>query len=418
MHRYKQRKSSEKFLWLFLRTCGICVCCERGDNMAKKRANGEGSIRKRSDGRWEGRYTVGYDENGKVKMKNVLGKTQAEVKEKLKEKIEEAKVLDVSKSEAYTVGEWAVLWFEIYAKPNIRERTADYYNRYITKHIVPCLGDIKLNKLTGRQIQKMYNDLLDHGRERVSQKEKNPGLSGTYVHGVHVMLHNCLNRAVKERLLVRNPADDVIVPKIDKKEMKILPPEQVKAYLKAASARGILPLFYLELTSGLRKGEIAALLWSDLDVENCTLSVTKQLMSSRDGELKITQPKTATSVRLISLPQETVELLKEEHSKHPLNIYMFPSPRTGGMYHPDSIVKLHEKILNDAGIEHLRFHDLRHSFATYALLSGADVKTLSCMLGHYSAGFTLNTYCHATRDMQADAARKIGGFMSAQTGIG
>ena len=333
--------------------------------MAKKRANGEGSIRKRSDGRWEGRYTVGYDENGKVKMKNVLGKTQAEVKEKLKEEIEEAKVLDVSKSESYTVAEWAALWFEVYAKPNIRERTADYYNRYITKHIVPCLGDIKLNKLTGRQIQKMYNDLLDHGRERVSQKEKNPGLSGTYVHGVHVMLHNCLNRAVKERLLVRNPADDVIVPKIDKKEMKILPPEQVKAYLKAASARGILPLFYLELTSGLRKGEIAALLWSDLDVENCRLSVTKQLMSSRDGELKITQPKTATSVRLISLPQETVELLKEEHSKHPLNIYMFPSPRTGGMYHPDSIVKLHEKILNDAGIEHLRFHDLRHPYVKH-----------------------------------------------------
>ena len=188
----------------------------------------------------------------------------------------------------------------IYAKPNICERTADYYNRYITKHIVPCLGDIKLNKLTGRQIQKMYNDLLDHGRERVSQKEKNPGLSGTYVHGVHVMLHNCLNRAVKERLLVRNPADDVIVPKIDKKEMKILPPEQVKAYLKAASARGILPLFYLELTSGLRKGEIAALLWSDLDVENCTLSVTKQLVSSRDGELKITA--TDGDIRKANIP--------------------------------------------------------------------------------------------------------------------
>ena len=414
---YKEK--APKSFYSYFGELMVFVFAAKGDeNMAKKRANGEGSIRKRSDGRWEGRYTVGYDENGKVKMKNVLGKTQAEVKEKLKIKLEESKVLDVAKSESYTVGEWAALWFNIYAKPNIRERTADYYNRYITKHIVPCLGDIKLNKLTGRQIQKMYNDLLDHGRERVSQKEKNPGLSGTYVHGVHVMLRNCLNRAVKERLLVRNPADDVIVPKIDKKEMKILPPEQVKAYLKSASARGVLPLFYLELTSGLRKGEIAALLWSDLNAENCTLSVTKQLVSSRDGELKITQPKTATSVRLISLPQETVELLREEHSKHPLNIYMFPSPRTGGMYHPDSIVKLHEKILNDAGIEHLRFHDLRHSFATYALQSGADVKTLSCMLGHYSAGFTLNTYCHATRDMQADAARKIGGFMSAQTGIG
>ena len=93
----------------------------KGDeNMAKKRANGEGSIRKRSDGRWEGCYTVGYDENGKVKMKNVLGKTQAEVKEKLKIKLEESKVLDVAKSESYTVAEWATLWFEIYAKPNIR----------------------------------------------------------------------------------------------------------------------------------------------------------------------------------------------------------------------------------------------------------------------------------------------------------
>ena len=335
------------------------------ENMAKKRSNGEGSIRKRSDGRWVGRYTVGYDENGKVKMKNVLGKTQAEVKEKLKAKLEEIKVLDVSKSDLYTVGEWAALWFEIYAKPNMRERTADYYNRYITKHIVPCLGDIKLNKLTGRQIQKMYNDLLDHGIERVSQKEKNPGLSGTYVHGIHVMLHNCLNRAIKERLIVCNPADDVIVPKIDKKEMKILPPEQVKAYLKATSVQSVLPLFYLELTSGLRKGEIAALLWSGLDSENCTLSVTKQLVSSRDGELKITKPKTVTSVRLISLSQETVELLKEEHAKHPLNIYMFPSPMAGGIYHPDSIVKLHEKILNDAGIEHLRFHDLRHPYVKH-----------------------------------------------------
>lgn len=229
------------------------------------------------------------------------------------------------------------------------------------------------------------------------------------------MLHNCLNRAVKERLILRNPADDVIVPKIDKKEMKILPPEQMGKYLAAANVRGVLPLFYLELTSGLRKGEIVALLWSDLDINEQTLSVTKQLVSSRDGKLQITQPKTQTSVRKISLPAETVELLIDEHKKHPLNKYMFPSPRTGEMYHPDSIVKLHERILKDANIEHIRFHDLRHSFATYALQSGADVKTVSCMLGHYSAGFTLNTYCHATREMQNNVATKIGNFISSQT---
>lgn len=131
------------------------------------------------------------------------------------------------------------------------------------------------------------------------------------------MLHNCLNRAVKERLILRNPADDVIVPKIDKKEMKILPPEQMGKYLAAANVRGVLPLFYPELTSGLRKGEIVALLWSDLDINEQTLSVTKQLVSSRDGKLQITQPKTQTSVRKISLPAETVELLIDEHKKHP-----------------------------------------------------------------------------------------------------
>ena len=226
-------------------------------------------------------------------------------------------------------------------------------------------------------------------------------------------MYHCTNPACRHRYVFTLPEDPGMCPEYYDKQHRVITKAIASGrYGEKLRARMVSP------SSVLRKGEIAALLWSDLDVENCTLSVTKQLVSSRDGELKITQPKTATSVRLISLPQETVELLKEEHAKHPLNIYMFPSPRTGGMYHPDSIVKLHEKILNDAGIEHLRFHDLRHSFATYALQSGADVKTLSCMLGHYSAGFTLNTYCHATRDMQADAARKIGGFMSAQTGIG
>ena len=213
----------------------------------------------------------------------------------------------------------------------------------------------------------MYNDLLDHGRERVSQKEKNPGLSGTYVHGVHVMLHNCLNRAVKERLIVSNPADDVIVPKIGKKEMKILPPEQVKAYLKAANARGVLPMFYLELTSGLRKGEIAALLWSDLNLQTKTLTVAKSVSRGK-GELVVTEPKTENSVREIYLSDEAIRLLVEDRKNHPFSPYMFPSPKTGGMYGPDCVGRIHKKLLEKAGIEeHVRFHDLRHTFSTLAI---------------------------------------------------
>jgi integrase len=381
--------------------------------MAKRRANGEGSIRKRKDGRWEGRYTAAYDpETGRRITKNVLGKTQAEVKEKLKAAQEATRGLDVKHSDEYTVGSWVQTWFELYSKPAIRPSTAEYYKRFINMRIIPALGDIKLNKLTSRDIQKFYNDLKDHGRVRKAQKEKMPGLSNAYVRGIHMMLHNCLDRAEKEHLIPRNPTEECIIPKIQRKEMKILHPDNISAYLKAADERGALPLFFLELTSGVRKGELVALLWSDLDIERKTLSVSKQATHGEGGEIKVTRPKTETSIRKISIPQETVDLLIQEHEKHPDNPYMFPSPKTGEMYYPDSVVNLHKKILKDAGLEHIRFHDLRHTFATLSLQNGVDVKTVSSMLGHYNAGFTLTTYAHATRQMQEDAAAKMGIFMT------
>ena len=117
-------------------------------------------------------------------------------------------------------------------------------------------------------------------------------------------------------------------------------------------------------------------------------------------------------VRKVSIPQEAVDLLIAEHGKHPENPYMFPSPVTGEMYYPDSVVNLHKKILKDAGLPHIRFHDLRHTFATLALQNGVDVKTVSSMLGHYDAGFTLRTYTHATRQKQDEAAQTMGSFMA------
>ena len=156
----------------------------------------------------------------------------------------------------------------------------------------------------------------------------------------------------------------------------------------------------------------AALLWSDLDAEHGTISVSKQVGRNAQGELTVCQPKTSNSVREISIPREAVELLVQEHQRHPESHYLFPSPRTGGMYHPDSIVNLHKKILKDAGLEYIRFHDLRHTFATVALQSGVDVKTVSAMLGHYDAGFTLRTYTHTNRRMQEKAAEKMGNFMA------
>ena len=380
--------------------------------MAKRRANGEGNIRKRKDGRWEGRYTAGYDQDGKRIIRNVLGRTKAEVKAKLSVAIAESQQLDVSRSGEYTVAEWLRLWFELYAKPSIRPSTAGYYKRGIEQYTVPRIGSVKLNKLTSREIQKLYKDLLESGRTREQQRKKKPGLSGSTVRGVHTMLHSALDRAVKEHLLIRNPADSCVVPKVQHQEMKTLRPEDLKAYLDAAERRGALAMFYLELVSGIRKGELVALRWEDLDVKQRTISVSKQAVKDETGNLVVTRPKTENSVRQISIPQEAVELLIQEHAKHPGNPWLFPSSRNGGMYHPDSVATLHQRILRDAGLEHLRFHDLRHTFATLALQNGVDIKTVSAMLGHYDAGFTLRTYTHTTRQKQDEAAQTMGNLMA------
>ena len=197
-----------------------------------------------------------------------------------------------------------------------------------------------------------------------------------------------------------------------KKEMQTLPAEKISAYLSAAEKHGVLPMFYLELTTGLRRGELVALLWDDLDLEKQTLTISKSA-GRINGEVKVTQPKTANSVRTIYLPKETVDLLIQEHAKHPSNPVMFPSPVTGKLYGPDCIGRLHKTLLKKAGIpENIPFHGLRHTFATLAIQQGVDAKTVSSILGHYSAGFTLDTYTHVTGEMQKDAAQRMGSFMA------
>lgn len=202
------------------------------------------------------------------------------------------------------------------------------------------------------------------------------------------------------------------MPKAQHQEMKTLRPEDLKAYLDAAERRNALAMFYLELVSGIRKGELVALRWEDLDIPSKTVSVSKQATKDEAGNLVVTRPKTENSVRQISIPQEAVELLVREHAKHPDNPWLFPSSRIGAMYHPDPVATPHQRILKDAGLERLRFHDLRHTFATLALQSGVDIRAVSAMLGHYDAGFTLRTYTHTTRQKQDEAAQTMGNLMA------
>ena len=181
---------------------------------------------------------------------------------------------------------------------------------------------------------------------------------------------------------------------------------------ESSGGMGVLPMFYLELSTGLRRGELVALLWSDLNLQTKTLTVSKSVSRGK-GELVVTEPKTENSVREIYLSDEAIRLLVEDRKNHPFSPYMFPSPKTGGMYGPDCVGRIHKKLLEKAGIEeHVRFHDLRHTFSTLAIQSGIDPKTVAEILGHASAEFSLDVYTHVTAGMKKEAAQKISGFMA------
>ena len=381
--------------------------------MAKKRANGDGSIRKRKDGRWEGRYVVGHDPvTGKMISRNVLGKTQAQVKEKLRTAIENSKRLDYTQTGKYTVGQWMDEWFEAYAKVKVRPSSHQTYKGYIENHIKPNIGDIPIEKLTSLQLQKFYRLLLTEGRIPRIESEKQPrGLSAKTVRNINQVISSAMDMAVRHKLILTNPTEGCELPKVEHREMKTLPAERLGAFLREAKESGVYELYYLDLATGLRRGELLGLKWEDIDLQNGVIHVRRQV-ARVDGEVKELPLKTKNSYRNISISQDAVAMLTEMEA-HRSSGYVFPSS-TGGPISPDSVNNMLHRVLKRAGLPSIRFHDLRHTFATLALQNGVDIKTVSGMLGHFSAGFTLDTYAHVTTSAQKEAARTMGNVLAVE----
>ena len=379
--------------------------------MAKKRANGEGNIRKRKDGRWEGRFTAGHDPaTGKQIIKNVLGKTQAEVKEKLKKALVEARQVDFAKSGKYTVGAWMDEWFENVAKIKVRPSSHQTYKGYIDNHIKPNIGNIPLEKLTTMDLQKFYRKLLTKGRvERIESKEQSKGLSAKTVRNINQVISSAMDLAVVQKIIPTNPTNACELPKVEHQEMQTIPAEQLQAFLEEARASGVYEMYYIELATGLRRGELLGLKWQDIDWKNGIIKVRRQV-ARVDGQIVEAPLKTKNSYRAVTISQQAIEVLKEQKRKTN-DAYVFPSPN-GGPISPDSVNNMLKRVLERAGIPKVRFHDLRHTFATIALQNGVDIKTVSGMLGHFSAGFTLDTYAHVTTSAQKEAAQTMGNVLS------
>lgn len=376
--------------------------------MAKRKSNrGNGSVYLRKDGRWEGRYVIGRNEKGLPKTKNVLAKTKRECEEKLKALRDSLKTSEPKQRPKadMTFGAWLDHWYQTECKPMIRPKTqADYENR-IYQHIIPELGHIPLAKLTPGDLQQFYIRLKQGGR-LLRRSEYGPGLSDRMVKSCHVTCRVALDKAVAQGLILKNPALACKAPATHPKEMQVLTQEEMQRLLIQAKENNCYELLLLELSTGLRRGELLALWWDDLDFQTGALRVERQVQRVK-GSLAVTQPKTRSSSRTVILPMPVLDILKNYRQKVNSR-WMFPSPRKeDSPRDPTAVRKKLAAVLKRAGCKHVRFHDLRHTFATNALEHGMDIKTLSAVIGHVSSATTLNVYAHVTDEMRQSAAEKI-----------
>lgn len=379
--------------------------------MAKRRPAGDGLVRKRSDGRWEGRIVVGHKADGSPIFRSVFAKTQGELLKKLHSRMEEYRDVELTEESGMTLGQWLDKWLADYMTLTVRESTLNSYKNITEHHIKPLLGDEKIGSITTGDIQKMYNWLRENGRVN-EHYEKGNALSDSFIRRVHMMLHEAMDAAVRERLIPKNPTEGTIIPKVNYAPKQILTEEQLEKFMEALKQDPLwFDFFYTELTTGMRRGEICGLKWQDFDDKTGRLHIHRSVGTRKGGGVRVGETKTESGARTILLPPSTAEILKQRKKKS-YSEWIFHNPTVPELpMNPSSAYRHLKTLLKNAELPLIRFHDLRHTFATHALNSGVDAKTLSGILGHTNASFTLDTHTHMTTDMHRKAAGVVGGFL-------
>ncbi len=382
--------------------------------MAKKRANGEGTIRKRKNGTWEARVTLGFDEaTGKQKYKCVYGRSQREVKAKLEEMSDSKDDLIV---DGTTLGEWLDVWLSDFVA-DVKDGTLVQYESICRNHIKPSIGNVMLAELKVQAIQKFYNSL--------SKK----GLSPKYIKNIHGCLHRALDVAVKTEHIPKNPTSACVIPKVIQKQIVPIDIPDQKRLLNVLDSEYYGTLILVDIFTGMRVGEIIGLTWDCIDFEHGVIRVEKQLVQTRRKNAKY---KFGTlkndKMRIISPAQYVMDELK----KHKIRQNMLKQ-EAGSLWndgdfknlvftHVDgshlsqpTVWKEFQKILDHAGLDHYRVHDLRHTFAVNSIIAGDDIKTLQENMGHYSSAFTLDRYGHVTEMMRKKSADRMQNFIEKMT---
>jgi integrase len=370
-----------------------------------KRGNGEGTIRKRVDDRWEGRiYTPGPD--GALKWKAVYGKTQKEAREKL-----DALKADVARgmviAERQPVAQFLDRWLEETARPTVRAKTFQGYALLIHNHLKPALGHHQLSKLSPQDVQAMMNAKLAGG------------LSPRSVQLLRAMLRRALGYALKWGLVTRNVATLVDSPRGVRAEMLSFTPAEATQFLAAIKGDRLEALYATTLILGLRQGEVLGLRWEDIDFERRTLRVHFALQWLRGQQPCLVEPKTRQSRRTLPLPAMLVEQLRAHRARQEAD-----TARPGRKWIGDEwglvfcthqgrplnnrhLVTYFKAILRRADLPNLRFHDLRHSCASLLVAHGLHPRVIMEQLGHSTITLTMNTYAHVIPDLQRQAANMM-----------
>ncbi len=365
--------------------------------MAKKRSNKEGSLFKRKDGRWAAQVTL---PDGKRKY--YYGQTRQEVARRLVQAQNDLERGLPLPDERQTVEQYLLSWIKI-VKSQLRLSAWRRYHDHVRLHLIPGLGKVALSRLTAQQVQLFY------------AKEINAGLSTTTVHHLHATLHRALDDALKLGLVQRNVTEMVRAPRRQHYEMQPLSEEQARQFRAAVAGNRFEALYVLAITTGMRIGELLALHWHDVDLEQATLQVRMNLQEAEKKQFIIAETKTDHSRRRIALSQSAIKVLRahwvrqQEESRRLGAAWeeqdlVFPNA-IGGIMIPHNLTKRSfKRYLTKVGLPDIRFHDLRHTAATILLSRGVNVKVVSEMLGHADISITLRVYVHVIPHMQQAAA--------------
>ena len=357
--------------------------------MTIKRAHGEGSIYRKSDRLWCGQFVLPTG-----KRRTVYGKTRRAVAQKLAELQCDPTVNAPGRT---TLGEFMMRWFET-TSPSLRPTTCATYRSLMNQHILPYVGDEQLSRVSPLTLEHLYVDLE---AKKVSPRMRQH---------VHALLHCALGQAVRLKLIRENPVTVVKRPRARRREIHALTADEVGVLLRAAEGDRLEALYVVAVTTGLRQGEIFALKWKDIDLKHCVLSVRRALLDA-GGHREIADPKTVKGKRRVELPDLTVKALKAHRrllqaTPHPES-WVFTDVRGGTLRRSNFIRRNWAPLLARAGLDGVRFHDLRHTCASLLLAAGVHPKVVQERLGHATIAITLDTYSHVVGSLQRDAADRI-----------